>query len=584
MNFLLFQLQRLLMLPVRLITSPFEVFSALSDGSERSDALVKGLPAALVAILGTTAVSFMMWGGQASMVEFYTSALQKSENQRKILQSELQQEIASQNALAGGLSSGDVERENGVEQRRNEIKRLDAETRIYLSKLIKIQPNQREHKYRLASHELAAGNRQRCDEILSQIAPLDAPGYSPAHLDLARRLESSQARTAIQRFAYIDTALVHVEHCLTNDINNLEALKVKARLLNLKGSKKDAEMTFKRVFDADPKYFLPLIRLQSNVADRQATLLTASSAFSQQLTSSEVQQDPARWVEAWSGYAQSMIYLAEFVNLEQRLLRELERYKDNAENIARLPFLKDYLAKTYVARANAENGDILRNELTKISEANQKGVLGYFAKAYSYNENNSTVLQGVARLAFSQYPSVANQARAIYDPESQENLPPEVLNQMGLHALKEKNYKAAQQHYERARAASPNSPAILNNLAYAYLKSEDEGDFSQSELVRRKKSNAERAHDLVTQAMRLLPEVQRKSPNMSRYRHTLGESLMQLKNYAAAAAEFEMALAIRPEDVELLESVIICYDNFNLDSTPYREKLARVLAKQKNQP
>ena len=57
---------------------------------------------------------------------------------------------------------------------------------------------------------------------------------------------------------------------------------------------------------------------------------------------------------------------------------------------------------------------------------------------------------------------------------------------------------------------------------------------------------------------------------------------MQLKNYAgAAAAEFEQALAIRPDNVDLLESVIVCYDNYNLDSTPYRNKLDSIRAEQK---
>lgn len=586
MNFLLFQLQRLLMLPIRLITSPLEVFSALSDGSERSDALVKGLPAAVaIAIAGVLAMFFMSGGGQESLVESYSSELQKTDNQRKILQAELQQSISSQKALAENSSSDPGSTEIGEDDpRRAEIEKLNEQTNIYLRKLIKIQPDQREYKYRLALRALAEGDVRRCFSMMKQISPLDTPGYPPAHLQLALLYENSPAKTALQRISNIDTALVHVEHCLTNDINNLDALKIKARLLSLKGSRKDARATFKRVFDADPKYFRPLIELQENEAERQSTLVTASSAFSQQLTSSEVQKDSARWVEAWRGYAQTMTMLQEFTTLELRLLRELERYKDSSDNLARMPFLKQYLAQLYISWTVAENGDPLRKDLLAFSEKTQASMLEYYAKAFSYNENDRTVLQSISRLAFSPYKSVKEQARQIYDPEVQTNLPPEVLNQMGLQALKDKDYKTAQRHYERARALAPENPAILNNLAYAYLKGEDEGNFTQSELLRKKKSNAERAHDLVAQAMRLLPSSQRNSPNMSMYRHTLGTALMQLKNYAAAAAEFEQALAIRPENVDLLKSVIVCYDNFNLDSTPYRDKLDRVLAKKRNEP
>jgi len=575
MNFLLFQLQRLLMLPVRLITSPLELFSAFSDGSVRSSAFVKGLPAVLIAVLGSLAVFFMSWGGQESLVESYSSALQQTDNQRKMLQDDLNQAIISKNALSDNPVSAAQAKED--DPRQEEIEELNERTKVFLKKLIKIQPEQNEYKYRLALRAMAEGDVRRCFEMMRQISPLDTPGYPKAHLQLALLFENSPAKNPIQRIANIDKALAHVEHCLTNDINNLDALKIKARLLRLKGSTSDARATFKKVFDADPKYFRPLLELQDDPGERQSTLASASSAFSQQLSSSEVQKDSARWVSAWQGYAQSMSLLEDFDTLESRLLKELDRYKAGTDNMARQPFLKQYLAQLYISWTVAQNGDPLRKDLLGFPEDKQLEMLGYYAKAFSFNENDRTVLQSVSRLAFSPYDSVRERARQIYDPDNQANLPPEVLNQMGLQALKNRDYKVAQQHYERARAMAPDNPAILNNLAYAYLKGEDEGTFTQSELLRKKKSNAERAHDLVAQAMRLIPSDKRNSPNMSMYRHTLGTALMQLKNYAAAAAEFEKALAIRPENVDLLKSVIVCYDNYNLDSTPYRNKLDEVL-------
>jgi tetratricopeptide (TPR) repeat protein len=581
MNFLLFQLQRLLMLPIALLRSPLELFSAFSDGSVRSEAFVKGLPAVLVGVGVTLAVLATSLGGQESMVEFYSSELQKSDNERKILQAELQQAIISENALAENSSGDSRAAAKDGDPRQAQVDALSEKTNIYLKKLIKIQPDQREYKYRLALRALSEGNVRRCFQMMKQISPLDTPGYPQAHLQLALFYENAPAKSPIERVGNIDTALTHVEHCLTNDINNLEALKIKARLLILKGSTEDARRTFKKVFEADPKYFRPLLGLQKEKAERKATLLTASSAFSTQLTSSEVQKDSARWVAAWQGYAQSMTLLRDFETLELRLLRELDRYKDGTKNMARQPFLKQYLAQLYIAWTIHENGDPLRKDMLEWPEQNQLSMLDYYAKAFSYNENDRTVLQSISRLAFSSFPSVKEKARQIYDPAQQTNVPPEVLNQMGLQALKKKDYVLAQQHYERARSLAPNNPAILNNLAYAYLKGEDEGDVTAEDFMSKSKSNAERAHDLVAQAMRLIPPDKLKSPNMSMYRHTLGTALMQLKNYAAAAAEFEQALAIRPENVDLLKSVIVCYDNFNLDSTPYRNKLDEVLEKEK---
>jgi tetratricopeptide (TPR) repeat protein len=557
-----------------------EILSAFSDGSPRSEALFKGLPAIVIATAGTLAVLMVSLGGQESLVDYYTAELQKTDNQRKILQADLQRSVISKNALATNGDKASLRKLKEEDPRSQEIAELNEQAGIYLNKLIKLQPQQREHKYRLANIAQESGDVRRYYEMLKQVAPLNAPGHPPAHLRLAVLFESAPTNSTIQRIANLDTALTHIEHCLTNDLNNLEALKIKARLLSLKGSKVEARETFEKVFAADPKYFLPLIQLQETEADRKTTLLAATSSFSQQLSSTEARKDSARWVSAWEGYFGSMVRLGQFAELEQRLLSEIDQYKSNTENLARLPFLRKNLADMYVWQSMREVGNPLATELLTFSEQDQLRMLDFYAKAYSYNENESTVLQSISRLGFSTFESVSEKAKQIYDPRSQRNLPSEVLNQLGQQALLDRDYKNAQRYYEQARSLSPNSPVVLNNLAYAYLKGEDEGNTSQNELLRKRKSNAERAHDLVSQAMRMLPPSQQNSRNMSRYRHTLGTALMQLKNYAAAVAELEKALAIRPDNVQLLESLIVCYDNFNLDSSPYRNKLQKVLADQ----
>ena len=89
-------------------------------------------------------------------------------------------------------------------------------------------------------------------------------------------------------------------------------------------------------------------------------------------------------------------------------------------------------------------------------------------------------------------------------------------------------------------------------------------------------SNASRAHRLVEQAIRLLPNRLKNSSQMSMYRHTMGTALMQLGNYPGAAAQFELALIARPTEEELIESVIDCYKRYNLDVGPYQRKLEEV--------
>ena len=583
MNFLIFQLQRLLMLPVRLVTSPMELFSALSGEEGRSSALVKGLPAILIAAFGTIAVAAVSLGGKGSLIDHYSEELRKTNHEQEILRDDIKQSIMGQKSLGSLADGSDVNSLPEDDPRTKQYKELDDKAKIYLEKLVELEPEQQKFKYQMALKAFVAGDKAKCFSLLNQIAPLDTAGYPKAHLQMARQYRNLPVRTRLQKVANIDAALKHIEHCLTNDMNNLEALKMKADLLTQKGSRKDALETYKKVFAQDPKFFVPLLRLQPDENDRQSTLATASTKFAEQLKSSEVQEDARQWVPAWQSYAQAMLMRKEFEVLEKRLLLELDRYKESSDNLARVPQLTQHLAQLYISWAITEIGNPLQTDISTFTEADQLSLLDYFSKAKFYDENNRLVLQVVARLAFSPHESVVAKAKEIYDPELQDRLPSEVLNQLGSQALSIKDYKMAQSYYERARTQSPDSPAILNNLAYAYLQGEDEGDFSTAG-SRRKKSNAERAHDLVKQAMRLLPANQRNSPDMSRYRHTLGTALMQLKNYPAAAAEFETALKIRPDDVELLESVVNCYDSFNLDSTAFRNRIAQLESEQEPSP
>ena len=233
----------------------------------------------------------------------------------------------------------------------------------------------------------------------------------------------------------------------------------------------------------------------------------------------------------------------------------------------------------YINWAVADVGNPLTVTALPFTEEQQAKLLGFFSQAYSYNEKNSTVLQTLAKLGNSSYPPIAAGARQIYDPSVSQDLPPGVLNQLALEALAKERYEEAQQYYERANTLSPNSPSILNNLAYAYLKEHSEDNpLSEEERT----SNASRGHRLIEQAIRLLPNNLRNSEEMSRYRHTMGTALMQLGNYPGAAAQFERALLTRPNEENLLVSVIECYQKYQLDAGPYQRRLDEVKKQEQN--
>ncbi len=562
-----------------IFTAPSELLGMVWDGSGRSNNLVLGLPSVVIGLTGFSAVFLMQWGGTSSMVETYSNRVESNTNRQQLLAVELRQSLISKLSLEnGGASDAEkLQKLRAEDPRTAEIRALSEESVIYLNKLVVLEPENKDHLYQLAVRYYQMGEesgKKRALGIMNEIAPIDQPGHPEAHLQLAKRLEKLPARSVIDRRANIDAALEHVKQCLTKNAQNLEALKVKARLLRMKGSQREAREAFTKLFQENPIYFQPLLELGVTGANRASILDSASARFLAQLRKKDVRENTIQWVRTWEGLTNVLAQKQDFEKLRDLLEKDLKEYSQSEETAGRVPLLKQYLCRAYLGWANADIGDPLRQLELNYTKQQQLKLLGYFSKAYSYNEKDHYVLQSLAKLGGSEFPEVSEAALQIYDPSLSNNLPPGVLNQIALKALNEGRYQEAQKFYERAKTVSPNIPGILNNLAYAYLKDSSENNLDKDERI----SNASRALRLVEQAIRLLPDKLKKSAEMSMYRHTMGTALMELGNYPSAAAQFELALVSRPTEEELLQSLIDCYKLYKLDSGPYQRRLEQVKA------
>ena len=579
MDFFLFQIKRIVGVLISIFSAPGDLLGIIWDGSGRSNNLVLGLPSVIIGTVGFLAVFLMQWGGTGAMIKKYSDRVQTNINREQLLEVDLRQSLISQLSLAGGgaADAEKVQQLRAEDPRTAEINSLSDESVIYLNKLVSLEPENKDHLYQLAIRFFKkgdAGNRNRAIEILKQIAPLDKPGLPAAHLQLAQRLERLPAKSALDKRANIEAALEHIKQCLTRDAKNLEALKVKARLLSFKGSNQESREVFEQLFEDNPVYFSPLLKLGVSEAKRATILDSAANRYLADLRKKDIRKDTIKWVGAWEGVASVLLQKKDFSRLKELLENDLQQYSQADETAGRVPFLKQHLCRAYLGWANHEIGNPLSTIDLSFTEQEQRRLLEFYSKAFSYNEKNQFLLQCLAKLGNSNFPAIVEAATEIYDPAASNNLPPGVLNQIALEALNKGNYREAQQYYERAKSISPNNPGILNNLAFAYLKSE--GDEKNPMTEDERISNASRAHRLVEQAIRLLPNRLKNSSQMSMYRHTMGTALMQLGNYPGAAAQFELALIARPTEEELIESVIDCYKRYNLDVGPYQRKLEEV--------
>lgn len=578
MDFLLFQIKRIVGVLISIVSTPGDLLGIIWDGSGRSNNLVLGLPSVIIGTVGFLAVFLMQWGGTGAMIKRYSDWVQTNVNREELLEVDLRQALISQLSLEnGGASDAEkVQKLRAEDPRTAEIKALSDESIVYLNKLVSLEPENKNHLYQLAIRFFKRGdtaNRNRAIQILKQIAPLDQPGLPAAHLQLAQRLERLPAKSAMEKRNNIDTALEHIKQCLTRDAKNMEALKVKARLLRYKGSNTESREVFEQLFEENPVYFEPLLKLGVSDAKRATILDSAANRYLADLRSKDVRKDTRKWVSAWAGVSTVLTQMNDFSKLKELLEKDLQEYSKTDETAGRVPFLKSHLCRTYLGWANDEVGNPLMTLNLEFTEEEQRRLLGFYSKAYSYNEKNQVLLQNLAKLGGSDFPSIVKSATEIYDPSASNNLPPGVLNQIAMEALNKGNFREAQQYYERAKAISPNNPGILNNLAYAYLKADDgETPLTEDERI----SNASRAHRLVEQAIRLLPNRLKNSTQMSMYRHTMGTALMQLGNFPGAAAQFELALIARPDQEDLIESVIDCYKRYDLDFGPYQRQLDKV--------
>ena len=66
------------------------------------------------------------------------------------------------------------------------------------------------------------------------------------------------------------------------------------------------------------------------------------------------------------------------------------------------------------------------------------------------------------------------------------------------------------------------------------------------------------------------------------FHDTRGKALLQLGRVSEAVAEFEFALRARPDNVDILESLITCYNENGMDASPYERKLSSIRQAQGN--
>ena len=534
------------MLPVRLVTSPGEAIGNTWNESSRSKSMMLGMPALIVALLAGIAIAQVQYLSQASLEDTYNKRFQKASADLVQLSKELNRTQNVQSLSATGqkqaISDGD----------RAELARLQNAQKIYLDKLISLDPDNNEYRFELAKL-VSPRDKAHAFSIIKELAPEEAPGYPLAHYVLAKHFFEEPARSQMELSGNLGIALKHIDHVLTRNDEDLEleAKLMKARILTRTQRYPEAYTLYEDLFEINPNYYRQMLDLNKQLGrtDRDQRLLDqAYISFEQLAAKPENQENDKRWIVVQTGIAKTLQQLKRFPEAEARLSQQIQKYAADVKGGPRRVFLERLMANTYIVwdgelASEKESYDGLDGEL-------QQQLLSLYSKAYSNHSENVLVLQSLARLSLSTNPQIAEQARAIYDPNADFEAPSSVLNQLGNHALLNKRFAEAIQFYERARGKAPKDSAILNNLSYAYLVAEDD------------ERNPERSLTLINQAIRNLPRGVSEE-EVSKFLHTKGTALKQQERLHEALAVYEKALKARPMHADTLQSLIECYTGLN---------------------
>ncbi len=573
MSRILFLLRQLVAGPVSVFSGPVSSVSDVYSGSSRGRSFIRALPALFVVVFGAVLLIASQFGREQRMVSKYDMLAQaaqvkseqlipdfqkawslyeldkmKKNETANVLDEAPEQAEKETDETAAGSDSTSV-RNSSFFQLRDQLLALRSEEKLYLLKLMELQPENNDFRFRYAkTHSPFYPDVEL--ELMSKLAPLQdqsgntstgSLGYAKAHLWMAshflNRLNRSRDRSL---WLLIEK---HARSSLNLEPDNSIARQILANALSAREQFSMAFDEFRILFREDPRFFPNLLQLNGviNSGDparreqqEQEILDDASRRLQQEsVRTRNNEQEIRKWETAWELYATAMMRRKEFSRLRRELETERQMYDDEVKQL----FLDDILMQAFTLR-----GDELYPRVATDSTAANEAISILEMAAESGKLNDS--LKYLCTQLDRKVPELASRARKVYNYRDDPDPSGLVLSELALDDLAAREYSRAIENLERARVKMPQNPVVLNNLAFAYLKAEN--------------ASPDRALKLVDSALQLSARLTISKEDMSRFYHTRGTALLQLNRMDEAFTAFNDAYKGRPNDEGILESLILC--------------------------
>jgi tetratricopeptide (TPR) repeat protein len=539
------------------ILAPFRWINDQFQESPRKRALFYGLPAVLVGCAGLALITAAQIRRERELLNFYNQSTSR-------LDSEISKQVTLLNASKQLINDNPVESKakEGEEQPKKDnnsekpspdedpalkglspdqkdivrkIRTLQTDLQTMLLKLISLDPVNQTYRFRYAN-SFGSTDPMKQFELMRQLAPETNPGFADAHFWLATNFMMARANTPNERRLFTEKALLHANFCLNLDSGKREARMIKANALYALGRQQEAYAEFEQLFKDEPEFFASLVQINKSMRMEGRNRAVYEDAASRLENKLRAVRDTD--VDAWNRTLRQiqLCYIGSqnFVELRRLLANEQVLAQDS-------PLRKKAVDEILGNSLNAEAQAIVRSD----SAGQRTGeIIKLLRQAYELSPNDVQTKYQLAYLPTA-FPETSSDAKAIYDPEKDIDIPGQVLQVLGNAEMQKRNYAQAIERYEQARIKIPRDSDLLNNLAFAYLVADSK--------------NAERALFLVDEAIQALPNTLETNEAASHFHHTRGSALLALNRVSEAAASFEIALQYRPNNPGILESLVKCY-------------------------
>lgn len=387
---------------------------------------------------------------------------------------------------------------------------------LFLHKLLQLNDKRADVRYRLALLAERRGQRERAATLMAELAPDNHTGHAGAHLWRAKQLLASKREWTSPE---IDIVVHHLQGAQRDPVSHDEAANLLGQLYMARQQYAEAAAQFSELVKSKPH--LGLMLAKAYLGQGNQHLVKRELASTVEHLQKQLQQNP--------GNSDIRLWLAEAYRM-QGLLEQADQTLRGGLDGDQAQRFRLALADLCVLRFDTASTE---------KDASPDARFEYLEEALQLVPNHQRALVRLA--GFVKHEGEQGSiARAEVERALASGKAAALLHMvLGTKAAQDRDLAVAKLHLSQARELEPNSPVILNNLAWVM---------------------AHQDPPQLKDALVLINTARHQAPQDPRIRETRGQILVKLERWQEALVDLEIALRDLAGNPELHATLALVYE------------------------